>query len=125
MSALVFDGYGYPVELVATWCGVSLRTAAAWKAGVSKPSGQALALFELHREGRVLSCEDWAGWSVHRGELVDPDGVHTTQSQLRAYGLVIPWAREAARLLSQTGAGRVCEVLGIAAPAMIGELNGR
>lgn len=34
--------YGYPAELVARWCGVSLSTTRAWKAGRRKPSRQAL-----------------------------------------------------------------------------------
>ncbi len=106
------DFYGYPAELVAQWCRVSARTGAAWKSGISEPSRQAVALFELHRDGRVLSVADWPGWSVRGGQLFDPDGVCTTQDQLRAYGLVIPWAREAYRLLEASGVGRVGELLG-------------
>ena len=112
-----FDGYGYPAELVAAWCGVSLRTAAAWKSGAAKPSSQSLTLFDLHRNGRVLSERDWPGWSVRGGVLVDPDGMKSTQHQLRAYGYLIAWATDAAKLLSETGSPRA-QMLGGAAPAI-------
>jgi hypothetical protein len=95
------DLYGFPVELVSTWCRTSTRTVAAWKAGVSRPSPQAVALFELHSNGRVLSKGEWPGWSIRGNLLLDPDGNRTTQNQLRAYSQVIGWAREAVRTHAQ------------------------
>jgi hypothetical protein len=87
--------YGYPAELVARWCAVSLRTANSYKLGTRKPSRQSLRLFAMHRDGKVLT-DDWDGWSVHKGSLVDPDGNSTTRNQLRAYWLVMQLAAELA-----------------------------
>jgi hypothetical protein len=80
--------YGYPAELIALWCAVSPRTAASWKAGKGKPSRQALRLFALHRDERVLD-DQWRGWRIRKGTLVDPDGNATTQAQLRTYWMLI------------------------------------
>lgn len=88
--------YGYPVELIQQWCGVSRQTAYLYKIGARKPSKQALRLFILHRDRRVLS-DSWDGWSVTKDRLVDPDGNETTQGQLRAYWMVVQLARELAR----------------------------
>lgn len=87
--------YGYPVELIADWCAVSRHTAYLYKIGARKPSRQALRLFVLNRDGRVLD-DTWKGWAVHRSKLVDPDGNETTQGQLRAYWLILQLARELA-----------------------------
>ena len=46
--------YGYPDQLIARWCGVSVATARLYKSGARKPSRQALRLFALYRDGRVL-----------------------------------------------------------------------
>jgi hypothetical protein len=89
--------YSYPVELVAEWCAVSLGTAASWKCGVAKPSRQALRLFELHRDHRVLAADAWAGWQVRGDRLIDPEGNSTTQGQLRAYAIGIRLFRDMAR----------------------------
>jgi hypothetical protein len=70
--------YGYPPELIARWCGVSKQTAILYKTGVRKPSRQALRLFVLHRDGRVLGPE-WGEWAVHKDKLVSPEGQETTQ----------------------------------------------
>lgn len=85
--------YGYPPELIARWCGVSEHTALLYKTGARKPSRQALRLFVLHRDGRVLGPE-WREWFVHKNKLVSPEGQETTQSQLNAYWLVMQLARE-------------------------------
>ena len=85
--------YGYPPELIARWCGVSAHTALLYKTGARKPSRQALRLFVLHRDGRVLGPE-WREWSVHKDKLVSPEGQETTQGQLNAYWLVMQLARE-------------------------------
>lgn len=87
--------YGYPADLVARWCRVSLLTARLYKTGVRKPSRTAFRLFVLHRDRRVLG-DGWADWSVNGLTLVDPDGNVTTQAQLRAYWLVMQLAAELA-----------------------------
>jgi hypothetical protein len=87
--------YGYPEALIAQWCGVSRQTAYLYKIGARKPSRQALRLFTLHRDGRVLGPE-WDGWSVHKAKLVSPEGRESTQGQLRAYWLVMQFAQELA-----------------------------
>ena len=55
--------YGYPVELIADWCAVSRHTAYLYKIGARKPSRQALRLFVLNRDGRVLD-DTWKGWAI-------------------------------------------------------------
>jgi len=87
--------YGYPAALIARWCGVSVKTARDWKAGRRKPSRQALRLFALYRDGRVLE-EAWRGWRVTETGIVDPDGNVTTLPQLRGYFLLLQWAGELA-----------------------------
>lgn len=87
--------YGYPAELIAQWCGVSVATARRWKNGASVPR-PALRLFTLYRDMRVLDGP-WAGWKVHKGAIIDPDGNTTTEAQLRAYGLVMQLAADLAR----------------------------
>jgi hypothetical protein len=93
-SNVVFGAfYGFPAELVAEWCGVSVRTAQRWKDGQSRPSTSALKLFLLHRERKVLGKE-WDGWLINRETLVDPEGNSTTQGQLRAYAHVYALCHE-------------------------------
>lgn len=88
--------FGYPPELIARWCGVSEQTALLYKTGARKPSRQALRLFVLHRDGRVLGS-DWKDWSVRDDKLVNPEGQEYTQGQLRTYVLVMQLARELAK----------------------------
>jgi hypothetical protein len=87
--------YGYPADIVARWCAVSLDTAKLYKAGKRKPSRQSLKLFALHRDGYVLD-EAWKGWCARGGKLTDPEGNSTTQTQLRAYWIVMQYAAELA-----------------------------
>jgi DNA-binding transcriptional regulator YiaG len=82
--------YGYPADLIARWCGVSVATAKRWKSGARKPSRQALRLFSLHRDGRVLS-EHWRGWKVNDSSLVDPADNCTTAAQLSGYAIILQW----------------------------------
>jgi hypothetical protein len=89
--------YGYPADLIGSWCGVSAGVAAGWKEGTRKPSKQAVLLFELHRQRRVLGV-GWEDWVVNGECLVDPEGNSTTQGQLRAYAHVVGWAIERNRL---------------------------
>lgn len=85
--------YGYPVELIRDWCQVSRQTAYLYKAGIRKPSRQALRLFVLHRDGRVLD-DSWNGWKVHKGKLISPEGQETSHGQLNAYWLIIQLAHD-------------------------------
>ena len=88
--------YGYPDHLVAEWCGVTVASARAYKAGKRTPSSQALRLFELHAAGRVLGSE-WDGWGVRGAALCNPEGNELTHGQLRAYSFVWQLAREYGR----------------------------
>lgn len=98
MQAKVVYGafYGFPAEVIADWCGVSVRTAARWKDGRNRPSPSALKLFELHRDRRILGKE-WNGWLINQATLVDPEGNSTTQGQLRAYAHVYALCSELAK----------------------------
>lgn len=87
--------YGYPPELIASWCGVSIETAIQYKNGARKPSRQAMRLFVLHRDGKVLGPE-WREWFVRKDKLISPEGQETTHGQLDAYWLVMQLARELA-----------------------------
>ncbi len=88
---------GYPAELVAELCGVSVDTAKRWKSGECAPSRPALRLFELHRKYKILSSPAWDGWEIKGGVLVDPEGNETTQGQLRAYYFVYQLVAELAK----------------------------
>jgi transcriptional regulator with XRE-family HTH domain len=88
--------YGYPAEVVADWCGVSVETARRWKNGQRKPSPSSLKLFALYRDRKVLGKE-WSGWIVKQGVIVDPESNETTQGQLRAYFQVYQLAHVLAR----------------------------
>ncbi len=87
-AAKVFNMfYGTPAKVIADCCLVSLNTAYQWKRGDREPGSQSRRLFLLHRHGRVLG-DDWEGWSINGGVLIDPEGNKTTQGQLRAYAQV-------------------------------------
>jgi hypothetical protein len=76
--------YGFSALQLSMWCLVDEATAMRWKRGEEDPSPQALQLFKLHRDGRVLGPE-WRGWRVVAAQLIDPENQSTTQGQLRAY----------------------------------------
>lgn len=88
--------YGYPAELIARWCGVTVATASAWKAGTAKPSRPALRLFTLYREERVLGPE-WRGLKVHGSRLIDPTGKSLSVSQIEHYENLLQFMAELAR----------------------------
>jgi hypothetical protein len=88
--------YGYPAELIASWCAVTVHTARCYKNGTKRPSPASLKLFKLHRDMKVLG-EGWDGWAVKNGSIVDPDGNVTTSGQLAAYWVVMQYAAEIAR----------------------------
>lgn len=95
--------YGYPPEIIADWCHVSAATAYLYKIGHRRPSKQAVRLFVLHRDRRVLT-EEWKGWLVKPEYLVDPEGNETSRDLLRNYALVLQFARSlAAEVRGQRG----------------------
>lgn len=79
--------YGYPADLVAKWCCVTLDVAQDWKSGRVSPSPTELRLFTLYRDRKVLT-DGWQGWICKDDTLVDPAGNESTQGQLRAYHFV-------------------------------------
>lgn len=89
--------YGYPPELIARWCCVSVQTARAYKNGSKRPSRSVLKLFRLHKEMRVLS-DAWEGWTVDDRGICDPQGNRTTAAQLGAYWLMMQYANEVAKV---------------------------
>lgn len=93
--------YGYPPELIARWCSVSRGTAYLWKIGQRNPSDQAVRLFVLHRDRRVLT-DEWKGWLVKPDGLVDPEGNETSRNLLRGYFLMMQWAHSIAAELGRS-----------------------
>jgi hypothetical protein len=83
--------YGYPPELIARWCGVTLDTAKLYKSGARKASRAVLRLFVLHRDGRVLG-DGWEGWIAGVGTIADRDGNVTSARQLTNYFNVMQFA---------------------------------
>ena len=55
--------YGYPAEVIAEWCGVSIGTAEHYKAGRRKPPTPVLRLFRLYRDGKVLG-KTWDQYKI-------------------------------------------------------------
>jgi hypothetical protein len=88
--------YGHPCELIAEWCRVPVEEAQAWKAGTLTPSPGAIALFQLHAEGRVLT-EEFKGYVCRKGKLVPNGRLGFTPAQLEAYELVYMIAMTNAR----------------------------
>lgn len=101
--------YGYPVEIVASWCRVSRVTARLYKSGVRSPSKPVFRLFTLHRDARVLGPE-WDGWGVVGPNLVNPAGEAFTVGRLAAYQLIYQLAGELARRDPRTQ-GRLYDLL--------------
>lgn len=95
--ALRAEFYSYPDWWIAQVCAVHIQTARHWKAGVREPGKTALKLWRLHRDGKILG-DEWAGFAVRGGNLVDPEGHETSQAQLRAWPFVWQLAAENARL---------------------------
>lgn len=85
--------YGYPAELVAQWCCISIQTAHKYKLNTLKPSKQSVALFRLHADKRIIP-RDWEGWAFHDGKLFNPQEVPLTQAQLEAYQYIYKLASE-------------------------------
>jgi hypothetical protein len=83
--------HGYPAELIAAWCGVTVDTAKLYKSGARKASRAVLRLFVLHRDRRVLGA-GWEGWHCDGGTISDPDGNVTSARQLANYFYVMQFA---------------------------------
>ena len=79
--------YGYPAELIAEWCGVSVGTAEHYKAGRRRPPTPVLRLFRLYRDGKVLD-EDWNDYRVVKGALYGRDGKPVRPSDVVLIGLL-------------------------------------
>ena len=79
--------YGFPAEVIAEWCGVSIGTAEHYKAGRRKPPTPVLRLFRLYRDGKILD-DDWQEYKVVDGKLFGPDGRHVRPSDIALMGLV-------------------------------------
>lgn len=88
-SVSIFDGY--PAEVIAQWCGVSVATACAWKRGAAKPGRPALRLFTLFREGKVLGAE-WRRCVIRGDRLYDQAGKSLSVAQIEHYELLLQWA---------------------------------
>jgi len=88
--------YGYPIDLIAQWCCVDLKTARHYKAGTRRPGRAALTLFALHLDGAILPAE-WRGFSFRGGLMWDPYGKPLSHGVLRAYQLGVQLMREWAR----------------------------
>ncbi len=80
--------YGYPAELIAEVCGVSVGTAEHWKASRRKPSTPALRLFRLYRDQKVLSDEHWEGFRVVDDKMIPPHGRPLGPSDFYLWGLI-------------------------------------
>jgi len=108
LSFNVFEGF--PAQLIADWCGVSLSTANAYKAGRRRVPRPVLRLWSLYGQRRVLG-DEWAGWLINGHSIVDPDGNATTVGQLNAYWIVMQLAAEYARQLGPAQQERFYEAL--------------
>jgi hypothetical protein len=80
--------YGYPAEVIAEWCGVSVGTAEHYKAGRRKPPTPVLRLFRLYRDGKVLD-DVWKDYRVAKGRLFGPDGKPVSPSDIEM--VVLLW----------------------------------
>ena len=101
--------YGYPAEVIAEWCGVSVGTAEHYKTGRRKPPTPVLRLFRLYRDGKVLD-ENWRDFRVANGKLSGPDGRPVKPTDIILMGLV--W-----QALAELDSARYHELLELA-PAL-------
>jgi len=79
--------YGYPAELIAEWCGVSVGTAEHYKAGRRKPPTPVLRLFRLYRDGKVLG-NSWDRYKVVDEKIFGPDGRFITEAHISHMAVV-------------------------------------
>jgi hypothetical protein len=100
--------YGYPAELIAEWCGVSIGTAEHYKAGRRKPPTPVLRLFNLLRHQKVLLGEDWEGYRCAKGKIYGPDGKSVRPTDIALIGIL--W-----QALAEADNNRYHEILKMAA----------
>jgi hypothetical protein len=80
--------YGYPGELVARVCRVSLQSAYHYKSGIRKPSPQVQRLWELYVAGRIVP-ESWQGFRFGEDDvLYDLEDKPLTVRALSTYSIV-------------------------------------
>ncbi len=79
--------YGYPAEVIAEWCGVSVGTAEHYKSGRRKPPTPVLRLFRLYRDGKILG-DEWHEYKIVNGKLFGPDGRFVKPSHIALQGLL-------------------------------------
>jgi hypothetical protein len=104
--------HGFSVDRIADWCHVTRGTAYLYKIGQRKPSKQAVALFVLHRDRRVLTVE-WKGWLLKPDSLVDPEGQETSRNLLRGYAFMLQYVRHLlAECLGAEGVDKYWKLLG-------------
>lgn len=88
--------YGYSAELISHWCSVSRATADSWKAGRTKPTRQALKLFNLYANEQVLTPE-FRGFRIRKATIVDPQNQVLSRSNIEGYHHWLQFAAEAAK----------------------------
>ena len=79
--------YGYPAEVIAEWCGVSIGTAEHYKVSRRKPPTPVLRLFRLYRDGKILDGA-WQDFRVVKGKLHSAHGPPVAPSDVMLMGLV-------------------------------------
>lgn len=66
--------YGFSIDLISQWCGVSKRTARDYKTGIRPVPFCRKIIFELLSQERVLLDPAWAGWRIRGRKLLAPEG---------------------------------------------------
>jgi hypothetical protein len=89
--------YSYSAAVIARWCGVSHRTALAYKRGERMPSRSVVRLFILHRDRRVFPAAWGRGWALTETAIIDPEGNEVPATWVRGYFLLLQWARGVAQ----------------------------
>lgn len=92
MATVPPELYRWGIKEIAQLCGVSLKTAARWKAGQAVPPRTAIML--LSRDLGIFDPA-WKGWIIKGNEIVSPENwiatvgdvlsIQLTQAQLSAY----------------------------------------
>jgi hypothetical protein len=79
--------YGYPAEVIAEWCGVSIGTAEHYKAGRRKPPTPVLRLFRLYRDKKVFG-PDWDDYYVVGRKLFGNGGKYICPEDIQTWELM-------------------------------------
>ena len=79
--------YGFPAEVIAEWCGVSVGSAEHYKAGRRKPPTPVLRLFRLYRDGKVLGKE-WDQYKIVKEKIFSPDGRFVAEAHISHLAVV-------------------------------------